>query len=190
MKLSEQELFERAKKIKALALDSDGVLFTGRVFVDSEKGEVLKERSLVDGVGISLLRAAGIRIVFISAQKTGFLETVVNKLNNLSYVREGKWEPIDVYAGKTHGDKVSSLEEWLGKVGIDWSECAYMGDDISDYLVLQKVGLAASPAQAEERIKEIVHFVAARAGGKGAIRDFAEMILSAKGIDVLRLDIP
>ena len=182
-----EELHNRAKKIKAVAFDCDGVFVTGQVFVDQENGEQLKVRSLVDGQGISLLRDSGTRIAFITAEKTRFIDVVVEKLNNLKSVKDGHWPPIALFSGMMGSGKVATLEGWLRENGIMWEECAYMGDDLSDYEVLQKVGLASAPAQAEEIIKQNVHFVASRRGGDGAVRDLANLILKAKGIDVINL---
>lgn len=175
------------KNIRAVVLDGDGVFFTGRVLILPGKGEYLKERSHIDGQGISLLRAAGIHIALVSGEATGFLEAVGKKLNDLPSVREGKWPPIAVFTGPQGKDKVRIVENWLDKFGISWNECAAMGDDVSDYELLKKVGFAAVPQQAEEVVKKIAHYVAPRKGGDGAIRDFCNLILEAKGIDVTTL---
>lgn len=185
--MGELTLIERARRVRALALDGDGVFFTGRVLIDPVKGEVLKERSHIDGQGISFLRAAGIIIALVSGEKTGFVEIVGEKLNSLPSVKDGKWPPIAIFTGPQGKDKISSVASWLREANISWDECAYMGDDFSDYQILQKVGLATAPAQAEEDIKKIVHWVAPRKGGDGAIRDLANFILEAKGIDVVTL---
>jgi len=181
---------DKAKKIKAVVLDGDGVFFSGRVFINKEGQEYLKERSHVDGQGISLLRAAGLRIALISGETSGFLEGVGNKkLNNLPSVQSGKWPPIAIFTGLQGKAKVETIDNWLKEINISWKECAAMGDDLSDYELLKKVGLAVAPAQAEEIIKNICHFVARREGGKGAIRDLADTILQSKEIDILSLDL-
>lgn len=171
------------KNIEAAVFDGDGVFFTGRVLVLPEKGEYLKERSHVDGQGISLLRSAGIRVALVSGEATGFIEVVGKKLNDLPSVREGKWPPIGIFTGPQGKDKVLAIGQWLTDAGIAWNECAAMGDDISDYALLEKVGFAAAPKQAEEAIKKIAHWIAPREGGNGAIRDLCNLILLAKGID-------
>lgn len=187
--MENKELKEKLKKIKAVAFDGDGVIFTGRVFVDSDHGELFKERSHVDGQGISLLRAAGLKIAFVSGEKTGVLEKLGEKLNSLPSVKEGKWPEIAVFVGHQGKNKVEVIEEWLKGIGIDWSECAAMGDDLADYQLLKRVGIAIVPNQAERIIKEIAHYVTPREGGNGAIRDFCNLILEAKEINprLLRL---
>src|SRR3989338_10114835 len=187
--MSEMNLGEMARKIKAVVLDADGVFFTGRVFVDPKRGEVLKERSHIDGQGISLLRAANIRIAFVSGGTPGFVEMIGDKLNALPSVKEGKWPPVEIFSGPQGKAKVESVDQWLKKVDLSWPECAYMGDDLSDYQILQKVGLAAAPQQAEDVIKKIVHYIAPRRGGDGAIRDLANLSLDAQGIDVMKLSL-
>jgi len=179
----DKTLEENLKKIKAVVFDGDGVFFSGRVFVSSEKGEILKERSLIDGQGISFLRAAGIRVALISGEKTGFLEAVGEKLNSLPSVKEGKWNKINVFTGMQGREKVQAIQNWLEEAGIDWQECAAMGDDMADYQLLKKVGVASAPVQAEAVIKEIADYIAPREGGNGAIRDFCNLILEVKKID-------
>lgn len=181
------ELKEKLKNIKAVVFDGDGVFFSGRVFVSPEKGEALKERSHVDGQGISLLRDIGIRIAIVSGEKTGFVEQIGEKLNSLPSVKSGEWPKVGIFTGHLGGGKVGTTEEWLKEIGVDWKECAAMGDDIGDYDLLKKVGFAAAPGQAEEVIKNIADFVAKREGGNGAIRDFCNLILEAKGIDINNL---
>lgn len=182
-----EELKEKLKKIKAVVFDGDGVFFSGRVFVSPDKGEVLKERSHIDGQGISLLRGAEIRVAVISGEKTGFLEKIGEKLNSLPSVKSGEWPAMGIFTGHQGGEKVDIIANWLKEIGVDWSECAAMGDDLADYELLKKVGLSAAPSQAEKFIKDNVDFVAPREGGNGAIRDLCDLILKVKGIDLQNL---
>ena len=184
-----EELKEKLKKIKAVVFDGDGVFFSGRVFVSPKNGETLKERSHIDGQGISLLRAIGIKVAFISGEKAGFIEIVGKKLNSLPSVREGKWHKIAIFTGFQGGQKVEAIQSWLNEIGIKWSGCAAMGDDLPDYQLLKRVGVSSAPAQAEDIIKEIVDCVVSREGGNGAIRDFCNLILKAKEININNLDL-
>lgn len=183
----DDEIRGQLRKIKAVALDGDGVLFTGRVFMHHKDGEVLKERSHIDGQGISFLRAAGIRIAFVSGEATGFVEAVGKKLNDLPSVVSGKWPPVGIFVGGQGKDKVAAVGGWLKEINIPWEACAAMGDDISDYLLLGQVGFAAVPRSAEAFIKKRAHWVAPRKGGDGAIRDLANLILEAQDIDIHKL---
>jgi 3-deoxy-D-manno-octulosonate 8-phosphate phosphatase (KDO 8-P phosphatase) len=179
---------EKVKNIKAVVFDGDGVFFTPQDFI-SESGESMKVRSFVDGQGISLLRAVGLKITFVTAEKTKFLESVVTKLNNLPSVTNGKWAPITLFAGPIASDKVVCINEWLAKNQIEWEECAYMGDDVGDFQIMKKVGLPTCPAQAEKIIKGISLFIAPREGGNGAIRDLCNFILESKNIDPASLSL-
>ena len=182
------EIREKAKSVRAVVLDGDGVFFTGRVFVDKD-GEKLKERSHIDGQGVSLLRASGIRIAFVTNEKSGFLESIVDKLNNLPSCKEGRFEKVSIFTNFIGKGKVGVIGDWLEEIGVSWAECAYMGDDLGDYEILKKVGLKTAPAQAEEVIKKICDYVTERVGGDGAIRDVANLILDAKGIDPTTLSL-
>jgi len=183
------EIKEKLKKIKAVVFDGDGVFFSGRVFIDPEKGEILKERSHVDGQGISFLRGAGIKVALVSGEITGFLEKVGKKFNSLPSVKNGKWPRMGIFTGVQGEQKISAVDNWLKEAGIRWEECAVMGDDLADYQILKKAGFAVAPVQAEIVIKKIVHYVTPREGGSGAIRDFCNLILEAKKIDPTSLNL-
>lgn len=166
------------RDIQAVVFDSYGVLISEYAYLDSEHTETIK-RSHVDGQGISYLRAAGVRIALF-ADSVGHVEYLADKFNKLpSATKLGGWAPVDVLKG----DKVAALDAWLTGNGILWQECAAMADDVADISYLRKVGFAGAPAQAEEQVREAVTFVAERRGGDGAVRDFANVILKAKGID-------
>ncbi|MDD5689331.1 MAG: HAD hydrolase family protein [Caldisericia bacterium] len=179
----DKTLKEKLKKIKAVVFDGDGVFFSGRVFMDSLKGEALKERSYIDGQGISLLRAIGFKIALVSGEKAGFIKMIGKKLNSLPSVKLGEWSKIGIFTDFQSGQKVEIVENWLKEIGVKWEECAAMGDDIVDYQLLRKVGFAVAPAQAEAVIKEIAHYITPREGGNGAIRDFCNLILETKEIN-------
>lgn len=182
-----EELKERAIRVKAVVFDCDGVFFTGRVFVHPKDGESFKERSFVDSQGIALLRSAGIAVAFVTAEKSGFIEAVAEKWNKLPSVVEGKWKPLGVFSGASGHEKVAVIEHWLAENGVSWEECAYMGDDLSDYEIMQKAGFPTAPIQAEKEIKELAVFVTTRRGGDGAIRDLVNLILEAKEINKFSL---
>ncbi len=176
-------LKEKLKNIKAVVFDADGVLFTGRVFVHQETGERLKERSHVDGHGISLLRQLGIKVAFVTGEKSGFLKMVCEKLNSLPSVENGKWDKVAYFTGRQGEEKVKAADGWLEENKISWPECAAMGDDLADFQMLKKAGFSAAPAQAEKIIKDIADYITEREGGNGAIRDFCNLILEARGIN-------
>lgn len=193
MKRTGMQLIDVAKKIKVLFCDSDGVMFPNTVWMGAPFKA--KYRSYYDGQGISLLRAIGIRIVFITNEKgpsAAAIRETVEKLNSLPSSKPQKidgWEQVVLYEGRGGTQKLETAQEFLAKnlPDVTLAECAYMGDDLVDVPLLQKVGLPAAPAQAEEAIKNICLFVAEREGGGGAIRDFANKILDVRLIDPFTL---
>lgn len=184
-------LKELAGHIKVFFCDSDGVLFPNTVLMGAPYKA--KYRSYYDGQGISLLRAVGIRVVFITNEKddaAAALREAVEKLNSLPSSKPQKadgWEPIVCYEGRGGMRKLETAQEFLAEHHLTLEESAYMGDDLIDVPILRAVALPAAPAQAEEVIKNICRFVAKREGGAGAIRDFANMILAARNIDPFSL---
>lgn len=175
-----------AKNLKAVIFDADGVVFSGQVFMgvgpDGVYKEMLKTRSHIDGQGISLLRSTGLRVAIVTAESS-FAQVLVDKLNNLPSAKSGAWVPIDIFTKQIGTEKTTVIGDWLAKNNISWSECAYMGDDVGDFSVMQKVGLPSAPVQAEDLVKDIALFVAERRGGDGAVRDLCNFILDAKGVD-------
>lgn len=182
-----EETKEKFKKIKAVVFDADGVLFSGRVFVHPETGEMLKERSHIDGQGLSLLRSLGVKIAFVTGEKSQFLEIVCKKLNSSSSVESGEWDKVAFFLDRQGEKKVEAADKWLSENNIDWQECAAMGDDLADYHLLKKAGVAVAPFQAEKIIKDIAHYITERPGGNGAIRDFCNLVLELKNVDPVYL---
>lgn len=180
-----------AQDIRVLFCDSDGVLFPNTVLMGAPYKS--KYRSYYDGQGISLLRAIGIRVVFITNEKgdaaTAVRETV-EKFNSLPSSKPQKtdgWEPVVLYEGRGGTKKLETAQEFLSQNDLSLDKSAYMGDDLIDATLLRAVALPVAPAQAEEAIKKICAFVAKREGGAGAIRDFANMVLEVRGIDPFSL---
>ena len=185
------QLKNRAQKVKVFFCDSDGVLFPNTVLMGAPYKA--KYRSYYDGLGLLFLRELGIRIVFITNEKgesaTALRETV-EKLNALPSSKPQKsdgWEPIVLYEGRNGAKKLETAKEFLAENNLSFDDAAYMGDDLIDAPLLRAVAFPAAPAQAEEVIKNMCQFVAKREGGAGAIRDFANMIVEAHGIDPFSL---
>ena len=180
-------LKELAGRIKVFFCDSDGVLFPNTVLMGAPYKA--KYRSYYDGLGILFLRELGIRIVFITNEKgesAAALRETVEKLNSLPSSKPQKadgWEPIVIYEGRNGARKLEAAKKFLSENGLTLEESAYMGDDLIDMPLLRTVALPAAPAQAEEVVRNMCAFVAAREGGAGAIRDFANMLVAARGVD-------
>jgi 3-deoxy-D-manno-octulosonate 8-phosphate phosphatase (KDO 8-P phosphatase) len=180
---------EVIKNLKAFAFDVDGVLFPNEVWWFSD-GVFAKRRSLYDGQGISLLRAVGFHVVFITSAKGEMakpIASLIEKWNELPSTRSetnpNGWEKVRLYDCQSSTKKRESLEAWLGEVGISALECGAMGDDLVDFKMLESAAFRAAPAQAEEVIKDICHFVSERNGGEGAIRDMVNFVLKVRGVD-------
>lgn len=183
--MNQQEINEKLRGLKGLIIDADGVWFTGheyRMLIDG-KIVLMKKRHFHDGQGLSFLRALGIKVVFATGEGEP-LQSIVEKINNLPSVKSGEWTPVDLFVGElSKEEKVTSCESWLQKYDLSWNECAYIGDDRTDLKTMQKAGLKVAPNNARRLIKNIADILLPSSGGDGAIRDFAEMVLDARGID-------
>lgn len=190
---------EILKNFTVLLLDADGTWFDGhetRLVIPSQDGKndivaVTKRRHFHDGQGLSFLRGIGIRVKFVSGEGQP-LQSIVEKLNALPSVKSGAWAPVDLSVGKVgKGGKIAALDEWLSQNNFQWGQCVYMGDDINDYPPMCKIheagGVAIAPANATRKIREAAHIITEKAGGYGAIREFAELVLDLRDIDEITL---
>jgi len=161
-------LTEKAKKIKLLILDVDGILSTGALYYDNN-GETFKPFHVHDGLGIKLLQRAGIPVGIISAKKSDPLEKRIQDL------------AID-YPYLGYEDKLPIYEELKAKLQLQDEQIAYMGDDLPDLPLLKRVGFAATAANATEIILQHVDFKSKYKGGKGAVREVCELLLKAQNL--------
>jgi len=185
---NKNDLQKIAQDIHVFFCDSDGVMFPNSVVMGTS--EKTKMRSYYDGQGVSLLRAIGIHVVFITNEKgnsAAAIRETVQRFNSLPSSKPQTadgWEPVMLYEDC---EKLEVALEYLKGVGFTLEQAAFMGDDLVDVPLLKKVALPAAPAQAESAIKDLCSFVSSREGGAGAIRDFANMILEARQINPLTL---
>ena len=162
-----QNRIEKAKNIKLLILDVDGVLTDGKLFFD-EQGREYKSFNARDGLGIKLLQKAGIQVAVISGRAS---KPVVLRMEMLG---------IDlVYLGQT--DKGQAFKEIIAKVGCTPDQAAHVGDDLIDLPVLLQVGLAIAVQDASEYILPYIDWQARLPGGQGAVREVCDFILQAQG---------
>lgn len=157
----------KKKQIRMVILDVDGVLTNGHIFFGNE-GELMKQFHVQDGMGISLLRQAGIRVAVI----TGRTSDIVR-------LRCAELHIADVYQGSM--SKKEALKDLLTRYQLSGDEVCYVGDDLIDIPVMRRVGLPCAVANAVAEVKEIASYVATKEGGQGAVREIAEMILKAQG---------
>ena len=161
----------RAKKIRVLLTDVDGVLTDGRVWLltrrDGTASEI-KGFSAYDGAGLKIARAAGLRTGFITGRESSAVAQ-----------RARECEVEFVY--QHQATKLGALEEIMQTTGASANEVAYVGDDLPDLAILERVGLAVAVANAVPEVKRAAHFVTRRAGGEGAVREAIELIVKAQG---------
>ena len=165
----------RARKIKLLLFDVDGVLTDGQIFlfpvtIEGQKPIVVEAKgfSAHDGAGISLARLGGLKTGLITRRNS---ETVALRARDLKLEY--------VYQGST--DKLAAFQEILGKAGISSSEAAFVGDDVIDLPPMQNCGLSIAVANARSEVKKSAHYITPHAGGDGALRDAIDYILKAQG---------
>ena len=171
----------RARKIKLLLFDVDGVLTDGKLFLfpvptASQSGGPASGQLVVeakgfhaqDGAGISIARIAGIKAGLITRRNS---ETVALRARDLKLEQ--------VHQGIR--DKLKALHEILSAEGLSPSEVAFVGDDVIDLPVMRKCGLSVAVANARREVKAEAHYVTPHAGGDGALRDVIEFILKAQG---------
>jgi 3-deoxy-D-manno-octulosonate 8-phosphate phosphatase (KDO 8-P phosphatase) len=158
----------KAKEIKLLLLDVDGVLTNGNLLYSSN-GEESKTFNTQDGFGLRLLGEAGVATGIITARKSEVVARRAQELH-LGYVYQGIQ------------NKKEAFKEIVKDSGLKPYQIAYMGDDWLDLVLLQQVGLAIAPANGVREVKEIAHFITERSGGAGAVRDACDLILEAKNL--------
>lgn len=162
-------LLERAASIRMLVLDVDGVLTDGRLYFDNE-GNEMKAFSTRDGLGLRCLQRCGIELALITGRQSDIVDRRAEQLGI-----------VHVYQGRN--DKLDVLIELLEKTGIDEKQVCYAGDDWVDLAVLGRVGLAVTVHDADKIVKNRVHWVTSRDGGRGAVREICNLILAAQGLD-------
>lgn len=160
------EFVNQKPSIKLFITDIDGTLTDGGMYY-SENGDELKKFNTRDGMGIQMLREAGIKTAIITSEDRELNRRRAEKLK-IDFIRQGK----------VNGGKVAVAEEIAKELGITMQEVAYIGDDVNCVELLFRVGLAACPADACERVKSIPGItVMTRKGGEGCVREFCETIL-------------
>jgi len=162
-----QSRINKAKKIKVLILDVDGVLTDGTLFFDN-KGHEYKGFNVQDGLGIKLMQKAGIQIAVISGRAS---KPVALRMEMLGVKL--------VYLGQL--DKGIALEEIVHKVGCEADEIAHIGDDLIDLPVFMRVGLAVAVRNANDQVLPYVDWQTELSGGNGAVREVCDFILQSQG---------
>lgn len=162
------ELQQRALKVRVLVLDVDGVLTDGSLYLGNDGSEYKRFHSR-DGQGLVMLRDAGLDIAIISGRSS---PAVAERMSELGIVH--------VYQGVSN--KMSVLGQLLRGLDLAAEQAAFLGDDLPDLAALQGVGLGIAVADAPLIVQQAAHHVTQRPGGRGAVREVAELILDIQGL--------
>jgi 3-deoxy-D-manno-octulosonate 8-phosphate phosphatase (KDO 8-P phosphatase) len=160
-----------ARSIRLVGLDVDGVLTDGGIYLGAAGGQPveLKRYEIQDGLGIHLLQRAGVRVAIITGR--------VSESVRLRALELG----IDDVAQDSQAQKLPAFLAMLDRHGIAPSEAAFIGDDFPDMAVLKLVGLPVAVANAVPEVKAVCELTLTRSGGAGAVREFAEVLMKARG---------
>ena len=155
---------EKLKKIKLVITDVDGVLTDGGMYYDT-KGEYMKKFNTKDSMGMELLLENRIKTIFMTRENSKIVKERVKKI-----------KIVELYSGIMK--KEDMIPEILEKYDVTIDQIAYIGDDVNDREIMKIVGFSATPSDGNVSIKEIVDFICELGGGKGAFREFADLINS------------
>lgn len=163
----DRRLQEKAKAIRLLIMDVDGVLTDGRIFYNAEGVE--SEAFFVrDGFGLRMAQQAGLLTAILTGRVSGAVTHRAKELG-ISEIHQGAMNKLEVY------------EMLLQRYGLTDEAAAYVGDDLNDLPVLGRVGLSAAPADAAAEVRAMVAYVTTQDGGRGAVREVIDLILKAQG---------
>jgi 3-deoxy-D-manno-octulosonate 8-phosphate phosphatase (KDO 8-P phosphatase) len=156
-------LLERFQNVKLFVFDVDGVLTDGSIYVFAD-GEQARKMNIKDGFALQLAVKKGYRLMIISGAHA---EGVVNRLEKLGIT--------DVFMKV--GNKLDLLNKYLGENDIPMEQVLFMGDDVPDYQVMKKAGIACAPADAMPEIRALAYYISNKKGGEGCVRDVIEKVL-------------
>jgi 3-deoxy-D-manno-octulosonate 8-phosphate phosphatase (KDO 8-P phosphatase) len=161
-------LVRQARGIRLLTCDVDGVLTDGRIYIDDD-GRESKAFNALDGVGLKMLMRAGLTVAWITGSSA---PAVMHRARSLGVAR--------IVQGAE--DKLTPWEALRSELGLPAAACAHVGDDLPDVPVFVRCGLAVAVPHAPPSVRARAHFVTEHDGGKGAVRELCELILSAQGV--------
>jgi 3-deoxy-D-manno-octulosonate 8-phosphate phosphatase (KDO 8-P phosphatase) len=168
------ELLERARGIRLLSCDVDGVLTDGRLYY-ADDGSEIKAFYTLDGLGLKMLHDAGIVVAWITGSSA---PAVARRARHLSVQH--------VLLGADN--KLAPWERLRAELGVAADECAHIGDDLPDLPLIMRCGLGATVPHAPDVVKRRAHYVTRADGGSGAVREICELLLGARGALQERID--
>lgn len=162
-----EECAARARRIRLVAFDVDGVMTDGSLFLGDD-GQEYKAFNSLDGHGLKMLRRSGVELAIITGRTS---QVVAKRAANLGipYLYQG----IE--------DKLEAWQELLAQLKLAPQDCAFMGDDVVDLPVLRRCGLALSVPAAPELVQRHAHYVTRLGAGRGAVREVCELIMRVQG---------
>ena len=167
---------ELAAQVRLLLMDVDGVLTDGKVYGIPDPNRSIVEGNIVETKGFDT--QDGIALQWLSWK--GFVTGVISgRISPATEERAKQCNMTYVYQG--HIEKIPILEEILSRSGIPAAQVAYIGDDLTDVVIMNRVGLGIAPANARPEVKRSARHVTQSAGGQGAVREVAELLLKAQG---------
>ena len=158
---------QRARGVRLAIFDVDGVMTDGTLFIGPQ-GEIAKPFNILDGHGLKMLQQAGIACAIISGRS---FEAVAYRARELSIA----------HVAQGCADKVAEFERLRARLALDAQACSFMGDDLPDLAVMQRCGLAVAVANAVDAVKRAAHLVTQASGGRGAVREYSDFVLRARG---------
>lgn len=165
--LDDATLIDRARRIRVLALDVDGVLTDGQLYFQAD-GVEIKAFHTQDGLGIKLVQQAGIEVALITGRTSPMVSQRAAALG-IAHVHQGR------------DDKLAALDALCRQLGLSLDQASYAGDDLPDLSAIQQAGLGISVPNAPVYVREHADWVTERHGGHGAVRDICDNLLAAMG---------
>lgn len=162
-----EQIIKKAEKIQLLICDVDGVMSDGLIYMGNN-GEELKAFNVRDGYGIRCLLTSGIEVAIITGRQSKLLEDRAKTLG-ITYLYQGQH------------NKLLAYQQLLDTLNLKPEQTAYIGDDLIDLPVMEKVGLSVAVADAHPLLTPRANYVTRIAGGRGAVRELCDLILLAQG---------
>jgi len=160
-----------ARRIRLVGIDVDGTLTDGGLYIGAVDGSPveLKRFDIQDGLAIALLRQAGLRVAIVTGRTSEAARLRARELQ------------VEEFVTDPDGHKLPAFEAILQRRGIAWDEVAFVGDDLPDVPLLRRVGLPVAVSNAVPEARALARHTTAAAGGRGAVREFAQALLTARG---------
>jgi len=156
--------------IKLILFDFDGVFTDGKIYVN-ENNIKSKCYNCKDTYGLKLLQKKNIDTGIITADTTNILDNCYHIITRINHVSKGKFEKLNI------------LEQWKEELKINYENIAYIGDDIPDICILEKVGFSACPSDAIDKVKNICNYICKNRGGDGCVREFIDVIIESINVE-------